>query len=155
MFNSNTVAVEPARSIIVDLDFTLNAFRKQKVYTDAEAYGRMTRRLLFMRKGDFISDPNMGIGISSYRFRDMDHLLAGTLRDDIFTQCNTYIRGIRTEDVVISKTKYQGDFILFIDIKASVPVIGKVTHALVQRNSSIIKSQLKIEKPRVINPYDE
>jgi hypothetical protein len=97
----------------------------------------------------------MGIGISSYRFRDMDHLLAGTLRDDIFTQCNTYIRGIRTDDVVISKTKYQGDFILFIDIKASVPVIGKVTHALVQRNSSIIKSQLKIEKPRVINPYDE
>ena len=155
MFNSNTVAVEPARSIIVDLDFTLNAFRKQKVYTDSEAYGRMSKRLLFMRKGDFISDPNMGIGLSSYRFRDLDHLLAGSLRDEILNQHNTYIKGIVTTDVVLSKTKYQNDFILFIDIIAQSPVVEKITHAFVQRDSAIVKSQLKIEKPRVINPYEE
>lgn len=155
MFNTKTVAVNPVNSIIVDLDFTLNAFRKQKVYTDAEAFGRMSQRLLFMRKGDFISDPNMGINIGSYRFKDVDHLIAGSLRDEIISQHNTYIRGISTRDVVISKTKYQNDFILFIDIIALSPVVNKVTHALVQRDSSIIKSQLKIERGKVINPYNE
>jgi hypothetical protein len=150
MFSNRSKVIESTDHKIADLDFSLNGFREQKVFYDENAYAQMIKRLLLMRKGTYPSIPDMGIGISTYRFQDIDHLTAGTLSNDIRSQLLTYIPGLPLEKIDISKVMYQGAWVLYIDIAITSPVVKKISFAYMQKGKSLISSSITVEKPKLI-----
>ena len=151
-----SVIIRDSDPSITELDFSLNAFRQQKVLTDDEAYARMISRLLLMRKGTYPTEPGMGINLGAYRFRDMDSILAGELKEVIMAQISAYIPGITIEDVTVSKQKYRNDFILYIDI--AFTGTGKHTSAsfaYLQHGTLIVSSEITIKKQKKINVNNE
>jgi phage baseplate assembly protein W len=150
MFNNRSRFVDTTEHKIADLDFSLNGFREQKVIYDGEAYAQMIKRLLLMRKGTYPSIPDMGIGISTYRFQDIDQLAAGRLSSDIRAQLLAYIPGLPLETIDISKAKYKGTYVLYIDIIISSPVAKKISFAYMQKGKSLISSSITVEKPKLI-----
>ena len=150
MFNNRSHVVESEEHRIAELDFSLNGFREQKVYHDENAYAVLIKRLLLMRKGNYPSIPDMGIGIATYRFQDIDRLTAGTLRDNIRKQIIEYIPGIPLEGVNISKVYYKGSWVLYIDISITSPLVKKISYAYMQKGKSLISSSITVEKPKLI-----
>jgi phage baseplate assembly protein W len=150
MFNNRSRAVDSTEHKIADLDFSLNGFREQKVLYDENAYAQMIKRLLLMRKGTYPSIPDMGIGISTYRFQDIDRLTAGDLRKDIQAQINKYIPTLPLEKIDIAKVKYKGDYVLYIDIAITSPTVKKISYAYMQKGKSIISSSITVEKQKLI-----
>lgn len=150
MLNTRSQAVETTEHVIADLDFALNGFREQKVLYDENAYAQMIKRLLLMKKGTYPSIPDMGIGISTYRFQDIDRLVAGDLRNAIQDQINQYIPGLPLEKIDIAKVAYKGNYILYIDIAITSPVVKKISFAYMQKGRSIISSNITVEKQKLI-----
>ena len=136
---------------ISELDFTFNEFRQQKVLTNESAYVQMIARLLTMRPGDYPTLPGMGINIGSYRFADMDNLVAGELQDKIQNQITQYISGVPLNEVNISMTRVPKiGYALFVDI-VLWGESQRVTYAYLQKQYKIISSNISIEKPSLIN----
>ena len=152
MFSKSQI-IETEEHKIAELDFNLNGFRDQKVLYDEHAYAQMIKRLLLMRKGTYPSIPDMGINISAYRFQDIDQVIAGKLKNAITSQINMYIPELPLQNITISKVKYRGDFILYIEIEITSPLVKKITYAYQQKAKSIVNSSITVEKPKVINTH--
>lgn len=136
---------------ISELDFTFNEFRQQKVLTNENAYVQMIARLLTMRPGDYPTLPGMGINIGSYRFADMDNLVAGELQEKIQNQITQYISGVPLNEVNISMTRVPKiGYALFVDI-VLWGESQRVTYAYLQKQYKIISSNISIEKQSLIN----
>ena len=99
-----------------EMDFKLNNFNEQEIYTGTLAYAHRIKNLLFMRPGDFPTMPEMGIYIQGYRFRSMDSLVSGTLRETIANQVSTYVMDLPLENIDISTGYYNNDYFLIIKI---------------------------------------
>lgn len=125
-----------------ELDFSLNSFNQQKVYTGALAYAHKIKNLLFMRPGDLPSMPDAGINIQSYRFKSMDLLLSGTLKENISNQITKYVTNISTDQIVITATKYENDYFLVIEIALYETV--KIIYAVQQNKGELINFNFKI-----------
>lgn len=137
--------------VVSDLSFQLDDFRRQKVLYDGAAYAQMSKRLMLMRKGDFPSDPDMGVHIGKYRFMDMDTLQAGSLRQTIIDQHNTYIPSLTVTDVNISSLAKKGGYVLYIVISCVSPVVTEIDHAYIQaNNTSLLGSIVTFERPKLI-----
>lgn len=134
---------------LIELDFKLDGFRRQKVFKDVSAYAQMYKRLLLMKKGSNPSYPNMGIDLASYRFMDIDQLVGGTLRDEIRSQGMEYMPGLPLDDIAISKAKIQQDYVLFINIRLYAEQVV-LEYAFVQRNRNIISTNLEIRSEKKI-----
>jgi hypothetical protein len=92
----------------------------------------------------------MGIGISTYRFRDIDRLTAGDLRKDIQEQIYKYIPSLPLERIDIAKVNYKGDYVLYVDVAITSPTVKKITFAYMQKGKSIISSSITVEKQKLI-----
>lgn len=125
-----------------ELDFTLNSFNQQKVYTGALAYAHKIKNLLFMRPGDLPSMPEAGIDIQAYKFQAMDKLLSGTLKETISNQITKYITSIPVEQINITATKYDGDYFLVIGIVLYEQ--SKVIYAIQQKKGELVNFNFKI-----------
>ena len=154
MYNKRTRIVQSTDPKICELDFSLDAFRRQKVFVDDDAYVQLIRRLLVMRKGTYPTVPDMGVDIARYRFSDIDTLIAGDLKNAIIDQVNTYIPSLPLEDVNIYKLKYQNGYVLYIDISFTSLQVNKVTYAFYQRKYNIVSTSVTIEKPKLINQQE-
>lgn len=141
---------EARNSLIKELDFCFDGLKKQKVLSGAQAWARLLDRLLRKRKGTNPSDPNMGIGLDSYRFSDMDTLTNGSLVNTIRAQTSMYLPQIPISQINVSTIKYKGDWILFIhfSILASEE---EINIAYAQRKRSIISTKVDIVKQKFIN----
>lgn len=155
MFVNKSQIVNKNEITISELDFGFDDFRKQKVFTNDDAYVQLIKRLLSTRKGTYPSIPDMGIGIQTYRFEDMDMLAAGDLKNEITRQINTYIPNIPLEDIGIYKLPYKGDFILYVDIVFTSVNIKKVTFSYLQRNYNIISTNITVDKQQIIGQQDK
>ena len=70
-----------ARQVLKELDFDVDGFGNQKYLTDAESAAKQILIMLFLRKGDYPSMPELGIDISKYvRFKNMDMVNGGALK---------------------------------------------------------------------------
>ena len=98
---------------INEMDFSLNNFNEQKIYTGAMAYAHKIKNLLFMRPGDFPSMPEMGINIQSIRYQSLDDLVAGELREKLSDQITKYIMSLPVENIEVSAMKANGDYFFF------------------------------------------
>ena len=133
-----------------ELDFSLNGFNKQSVLRGVYAYARLIDRLLRKRKGTNPSDPDMGVDLDSYRFSDINLMVAGSLRNVILTQISTYIPNLPIQDINVSTMKYKNDYILYIKISI---IQENLTFQLayLQRKRSIINTKIIVNTPKLIN----
>lgn len=151
MFVNTTERVNENKIVISELDFGFDDFRRQKVFINDDAYIQLLKRLLLTRKGTYPSIPDLGIGIQTYRFEDIDMLIAGDMKNEITRQINTYIPRLPLEEINIYKLPYKGDFILYIDVSFTSVNIKKVTYAYLQRNYNIISTNITVDKETLIN----
>jgi hypothetical protein len=133
-----------------ELDFKLNGFHKQKVLTGAYAYAQIANRLIMMRRGTCPSIPDAGVGLGSYRFKDIDYLVGGALKQRIQSQFAQFIPRMGQSDISISKVQYQGAWVLFINF--SIPSeSSEATIGYVQKGGNIISSNISVEKQQLID----
>lgn len=131
-----------------ELDMSLNYFKEQKKYEGVMAKAQDIKNLLFLRPGDFPSIPEMGINISSIRFRNVDTLLAGDLKNIIKDQITAYIDNVPLDEVNIYLSKVHDVDVLFIDISLlSEPVT--LSYAMAQKNNDIINFELNLTENKV------
>ena len=134
---------------ISELDFSVDGFHEQKVFRGIDAYGQMLKRLILMRKGTYPSMPDCGVDLASYRFSDIDELVGGRLRDAIQEQVSQYLPSAPIKSISVSKTKYKGDFVLFVTIK--LVSNDQIIAGFVERKGSIITSQVSVKTEKHIN----
>lgn len=131
-----------------ELDMSLNYFREQKTYEGILGKAQDIKNLLFLKPGDYPSIPEMGINISAIRFKDIDVLLAGDLKDIIKTQITAYIDNVPLEDVNLYLAKVNNIDVLFIDITL-VSEPETITIAIAQKNNQIINFDLNLTENKV------
>jgi hypothetical protein len=92
----------------------------------------------------------MGIDLDSYRFSDINLMVAGSLRNVILTQISTYIPNLPIQDINVSTMKYKNDYILYITISI---IQENITFQLayLQRKRSIINTKIVVNTPKLIN----
>lgn len=130
-------------SIINEFDFCLDNFEDQKIYTGAMAYAHRIKNLFFMRPGDFPSLPEAGINIQSYRFKAVDDLLSGSLKEQISKQLSAYIADIPVENINISTASAKGQYYLIISI-VLYQVNSTIIFAIQQGNNDLVNFNFKI-----------
>lgn len=109
------------------MEFDINGLGKQKVLTEAESYYKQLLLLLFLRPGDYPSLPDLGVNISKeIRYKNMDHLTGGYLKDKIVTQIRKYAPEIDLQDMNVLQAKYKGEWYLILEF-----------HLLAQKTISI------------------
>ena len=137
-------------SEFTELDFGLNGFHKQKLLTGAYGYAQIANRLIMMRRGTNPSFPDAGVGLGSYRFKDIDHIVGGALKEQIEYQFQKYIPRMGASDINISKVKYQDRWILFINF--SIPYDNaNATISYIQKKGSALSSNITVEKQKLID----
>lgn len=118
-----------------ELDFSLNGFGQQKVFTEAEAVYHQILLLLFLRPGDYPSLPEMGINISKQvRYKNLDFLVGNELREFIVKQIREYLTHIDLDDLNIWSAKYKGEYFIVLDFKLRAE--KTISVALKRRSSS-------------------
>lgn len=134
-----------------ELDLSLNNFKEQKTYSGAIGKAKDIQNLLFMKPGDFPSVPDMGINISSIRYKDIDSLSSGDLREKIRSQINKYITAVPLENIVISKAKINNTYVLFIDITlyADNQALDLTYGIQQQGENNIVNFQLNITENKI------
>ena len=135
---------------IAELDFDLDGFHKQKTFKGIYAYAILLNRLIKMKKRTYPSDPDMGIDIGMYRFRDIDELVAGQLADDIRSQANKYIPAMPVSNIEVSTAKVRGDYVLYVKA-VLIKRDTDVTIGYYESNGNIISTKITIKKPKLIN----
>lgn len=146
--------IPDTRTEIGELDFSVDSFQKQKVLRGVNAYARLVDRLLRKRKGTNPSEPDMGVDLDSYRFSDIDSLVAGTLRNVIQDQLVRYIPSVPVASIDISTMKIKNDTILYIKI-VLVQDKTNLQLAYLQRKSSILSTKVTVEKQGFINQQNK
>jgi hypothetical protein len=132
-----------------EMDFKLNGFNEQEIYTGTMAYAHRIKNLLFMRPGDFPSIPEMGINIQGYRYKAMDELIAGALKENNSDQISQYIMDLPMENIDISTGFYNNDYVLILHIYL-YQERAEIIYAIQQPRGNVINFNFKIydsEKP--------
>lgn len=98
-----------------ELAFGLNTFNKPQEYTKTAAWARLITELCMHDRGNFPSNPEMGVGIKRYDFEkesDRTRLLAA-----INEQVKTYLPDIPVQTIVLDTQESEaGSTILLIYI---------------------------------------
>lgn len=124
-------------NVLKELDFELNGFGEQKYLTEAQSAAKQILMLLFMRPGDYPSLPDLGINISKeIRYKYMDDIVGGALKEKITTQIRKYCSNVELEDLSITSVKYRGQYIVLLDFKLKAE--KTITVALTHVTSSLL-----------------
>ncbi len=128
---------------INEMDFRLDNFNEQKIYTGALAYAHKIKNLLFMRPGDFPSIPEAGINIQSYRYHSLDALVSGELKEKISDQITTYITSIPVENIDINVLTSNGSYFLVLKITLT-QTDSQIIFAVQQNKGKLVNFNFKI-----------
>lgn len=79
-----------------------NSFNKIAEKSGTEAWCNLITTLLFMKKGTYPSDPNMGCDIQQYEFNFLDDVIS-EIESNITDQVRTYLSDIPLDSVTVSK----------------------------------------------------
>lgn len=133
-----------------ELDFNVDGFHQQKVFKGIYAFARNFDRLLRMRKRSNPSEPDMGIDLLSYRFKDIDQTASGILREAIRDQANKYIPNCPIESVDVSSVYVKGDYVLYIKVVLYV-TRDQITFGYYEKEGNVISTKITVTKPKLIN----
>lgn len=76
-----------------ELTFEENPFNRPLELSGIEAWTRLVLRLMFMEKGTYPSDPDMGCGIKAEMYQDIDSIKT-KVKNVVETQINKYLPDI-------------------------------------------------------------
>lgn len=92
----------------------INNFNKPAEATGVAAWAKLITTLLFMKKGTYPTDPEMGCDIGKYEFSFIDDVL-DEIEELITTQVRTYLPDIPFDSVTLTKeTTDSGRVVLLI-----------------------------------------
>lgn len=126
-----------------EMDFTLDSFNEQKIYSGALATAHKIKNLLFMKKGDFPSIPDMGINIQGYRYQALDLLVSGRLKEDISDQISKYVTDVPIENIYIGTSSYKGEYFLILKILLTEEN-NEIIYAIKQSKGEVVNFNFKI-----------
>ena len=142
--------VEESTNEVCELDFNVDGFHQQKIFKGIHSFARNFDRLLRMRKRSNPSDPDMGIDLLSYRFKDIDKIVGGELKQAIKDQASKYIPNSPIESIDISSLYVKGDYVLYITVGLFVTQ-EKVTFGYYEKEGNVISTKITVTKPKLIN----
>ena len=117
-----------------ELILGINSFDKPSEAIGVDAWAKLVTNLLFMKKGTYPSEPDMGIEIQKYEFDFIDDV-KDDLEIEITEQINAYLPGIPLTTVSVrSTTSDSGKSILLIVLEFSYN--GKLDSAVVAAENS-------------------
>lgn len=126
-----------------EMDFKLNNFNEQAIYTGTLAYAHRIKNLLFLRPGDIPSMPEAGLNIQGYRYKALDDLVSGALKEDIATQVSNYIVDLPIENIDISTGFWQNDYFLILKIYL-YQEDSEIIYAVQQPKGEVVNFNFKI-----------
>lgn len=125
-----------------ELDFSINGLGKQKVLTEAESTYRQLLLLLLLRPGDYPSKPEMGIHISRrIRYKNLDHVMGGSLKDEIVRQVRKYTPEVDMTDMNIWQARYKGEWYVILDFE----LLANKTISIAMTRKSTSLLDIKVE----------
>jgi len=92
---------------------SINSFNSPAEVSNKEAWIKLILHLLFLKKGSYPSNPNIGIDIRQYDYQFIDNILT-TLPSDIMEQTRLFLPDIPLESVIVETTEVGGKVILLI-----------------------------------------
>lgn len=113
----------------------LNSFQQPAEVSGIAAWVKLITHLLFLRKGTYPSDPEMGIGIQTYDYAFIDDI-ARDLQEAITIQIRTYLPDIPFDSAVVDKTSTESGQVLLLVILNFVVNNGDLQTAVVAAESS-------------------
>lgn len=97
-----------------ELILGINSFNKPAEKSGPDAWGSLVSNLLFMKKGTYPTDPEMGCELQKYQFSFIDDVIE-EIEEIITNQIRKYLPDIPFDSVIISKeTSDTGKPILLI-----------------------------------------
>ncbi len=135
-----------------EMDFKLNNFNEQEIYTGTLAYAHRIKNLLFMKPGDLPTIPEAGLNIQGYRFKAMDDLISGALKENISEQVSAYIIDLPLENIDLSTGYYNNDYFLIVKIYLYQEE-SEIIYGIQQPRGEVVNFNFKIydnEKPDII-----
>lgn len=85
-----------------ELQFNINSFNLPAESSGPKAWIRLVINLLFLIKGTYISEPDMGIGIQNYEYYILDDL-KDEIEGEITNQIRTYLPDIPFNSVTVGE----------------------------------------------------
>ena len=100
----------------IELLLGLNSFNQPAEASGKNAWIKLVTNLLFMKKGTYPSDPNMGGELYKYEFAFIDDVI-DEIRDTIRDQVQTYLPDIPLTGCDVSSSKLSsGKVVLLISL---------------------------------------
>lgn len=118
-----------------ELGLALDSFDEPKKLYGIQAWVSLFLNLLFMRKGSFPSQPEMGIDIKSYEFEFMDNAIR-ELETNIATQVELYLPDIPLRNVTVREYSIPNRLDDIILIMATFVDDGKAYPVAITTDSS-------------------
>ncbi len=116
---------------------SINNFNSPAEVSGKEAWIKLILHLLFLKKGSYPSNPNIGIDIRQYDYNFIDTVLT-TLPSEIMEQTRIFLPDIPLESVIVDTTEVEGRVILliiltFIDdnINDTVVIASRVSNNII------------------------
>ena len=117
-----------------ELVLGINSFNKPAEAIDVNAWIKLVTNLLFMKKGTYPSEPEMGIEIQKYEFSFIDDVKE-ELEMEVTEQIHTYLPGIPLSGINISSTTLEsGKIVLLVILEFSYN--GNTNSAVVAAENS-------------------
>ena len=111
------MATSDSWSIGYDAAFELNEFNQAKLVSEVELVKNVVLFILFSRKGQYPSLPNIGMDIGAKLYSFYDELNVEEMQSELTTQCAALGVYIQSGQVQFKKTKYRGQPSLLIHIE--------------------------------------
>lgn len=98
-----------------ELGMGINAFNKPAEYSGIKAWVRLITELFFTIPGTYSTDPELGIGIQTYRY-SLTEIAISELQTRCQYQIKRYLPDIPLHDIKITETEVQGKNILVVSL---------------------------------------
>ena len=91
----------------IELSWGINSFNKPTELTGGKAWAKLVTNLLFMPKGSYPTEPDMGCELQKYDFMFIDDV-KDDIEKNIRDQISTYLPDIPLSEIIVSSETIAG-----------------------------------------------
>lgn len=102
-----------------------SSFNTMTIREDKTALAQVIQNLLFIEKGTYPNQPELGVGIENYLFEKLDKGTCSSIKDDIKEQINKFAPSEYLVDVNVESKVINGNVTLLINF--SIKDTSKMT----------------------------
>lgn len=125
-----------------ELVLGINSFNKPAEKSGPEAWCKLITTLLFMKKGTYPTDPDMGCEIQQYEFEFIDDVI-DKIESSITEQVRKYLNDIPFDSVTVSKsTSDSGKPIILIVLEFTYNSKSDVAVVAAEKTDNLINFEV-------------